>query len=93
MTGIAVMIEGPSHNFAGAWEFVVAVLLIILVIFVRMYGPRRRSGPRSTHRTPQTSRQTTRRTVRRRTHRAERKAAHGAGHEPGHGVNERPPAS
>jgi hypothetical protein len=52
MTGIAVRIEGPSHNFAGAWEFVVAVLLIIVVIFIRVYGPRRRSGPRSSHRKP-----------------------------------------
>jgi hypothetical protein len=51
MTGIALMIRGPSHNFGGAWEFVVAVLLIIVVIFFRVYGPRRRSGPRVTHRT------------------------------------------
>ncbi|HEY5015828.1 MAG TPA: hypothetical protein VII59_03525 [Streptosporangiaceae bacterium] len=42
MTGIAVRIEGPSHNFTGAWEFVVAVLLIIVIIFIRVYGPRRR---------------------------------------------------
>ena len=46
MTGIALMIRGPGHNFGGAWEFVVVVLLIIVVIFFRVYGPRRRSGPR-----------------------------------------------
>ena len=50
MTGIAVRIEGPSHNFTGAWEFVVAVLLIIVVIFVRVYGPHKRSWPRTSHR-------------------------------------------
>jgi hypothetical protein len=62
MTGIALMIRGPAHNFPGAIEFVIAVLLIIVVIFVRVYGPRRRSGPRVTHRT---SRQADRQTVRR----------------------------
>ena len=48
MTGIALMIRGPAHNFPGAVEFVIAVLVIILAIFFRMYGPRRRSGPRLT---------------------------------------------
>ena len=47
MTGIALMIRGPAHNFPGAVEFVIAVLVIILAIFFRMYGPRRRSGPRA----------------------------------------------
>ena len=58
MTGIALMIRGPGHNFGGAWEFVVAVLLIIVVIFFRVYGPRKRSGPRLSH---HTSRKTVRR--------------------------------
>ena len=66
------------HNFPGAIEFVIAVLAIIVVIFVRMYGPRRRSGPRTTHRT---SRQTVRRTVRRS---ADQRHEPGHGHEPGH---------
>jgi hypothetical protein len=67
MTGIALMIHGPSHDFGGAWEFVVAVLLIIAVIFFRVYGPRKRSGPRATHRTP-------RKTVRQSEHK--RRAGH-----------------
>jgi len=58
MTGIALMIRGPAHNFPGAIEFVIAVLVIIVVIFVRMYGPRKWFGPRKTH---QTSHQTVRR--------------------------------
>jgi hypothetical protein len=58
MTGIALMVRGPSHDFGGAWEFVVAVLLIILFIFYRVYGPRKRSGPRLSH---HTSRKTGRR--------------------------------
>jgi hypothetical protein len=41
-TGIAVMFRGPAHNFPGAVEFVVVVLVIILAIFFRMYGPRSR---------------------------------------------------
>jgi hypothetical protein len=80
MTGIALMIRGPAHNFPGAVEFVIAVLVIILAIFFRMYGPRRRSGPRTEHRT-------TRRTVRRSAHRSRRPAAHGADHEPGQNTN------
>ena len=87
MTGIALMIRGPAHNFPGAIEFVIAVLVIIVGSVVRMYGPRRRSGPRVTHRTPH---QTVRRTVRRRTHRAERLTAHGDGHEPGHQAGHEP---
>ena len=65
MTGIALMIRGPGHNFGGAWEFVVAVLLIIVVIFFRAYGPHKRSWPRASHHTP-------RRTVRRSAHRPRR---------------------
>jgi hypothetical protein len=80
MTGIALMIRGPAHNFPGAVEFVIAVLVIILAIFLRMYGPRRRSGPRTEHRT-------TRRTIRRSTHRPGRSTTHGAGHEPGQNIN------
>jgi hypothetical protein len=85
MTGIALMIRGPSHNFPGAIEFVIAVLVIIVVIFVRVYGPRRRSGPRTTHRS---SHQTVRRTVRRSTHQSGRPAPHGDGHQPGKPVND-----
>jgi hypothetical protein len=66
MTGIAVMFRGPTHNFPGALEFVVVVLVIILAIFFRMYGPRRRSGPQATHRRTQ---RTARRSVRRSRHR------------------------
>jgi hypothetical protein len=55
MTGIALMIRGPGHNFPGAVEFVIAVLVVILAIFFRMYGPRRRSGPRAGHRRARTN--------------------------------------
>jgi hypothetical protein len=74
MTGIALMIRGPAHNFPGAVEFVIAVVVIILAIFFRMYGPRRRSGPRTEHRA-------TRRIVRRSARRPGRPPAHGTGHE------------
>jgi hypothetical protein len=49
MSGIALMIRGPGHNFPGAVEFVIAVLVVILAIFFRMYGPRRRSGRPTAH--------------------------------------------
>jgi hypothetical protein len=81
MTGIALMIRGPAHNFPGAVEFVIVVLVIILAIFFRMYGPRRRSGPPTEHRT-------TRRTVRRSAHRSRRPTTHDAGHEPGRGASD-----
>jgi hypothetical protein len=81
MTGIALMIRGPAHNFPGAIEFVIVVLVIIAAIFVRMYGPRSWFGSRKTH---QASHQTVRRNVRRSTHRSERSAAHGDGRQPGH---------
>jgi hypothetical protein len=50
LTGVAVMVEGPSHNFTGASVFVVVFLALIVMIFVRVYGKRGRSGPRTTHR-------------------------------------------
>jgi hypothetical protein len=78
MTGIALMIRGPAHNFPGAIEFVIAVLVIIVVIFVRMYGPRRWSGPRATHRT---SHPTVRRTARRPVRRPVRRSRHRTGHD------------
>jgi hypothetical protein len=66
MTGIAVMFRGPTHNFPGALEFVIVVLVIIVAIFFRMYGPRRRSGPQGTDRT---TKRTARRPERRSRHR------------------------
>ena len=50
LIGIAVMFRGPTHNFTGAWEFVVAVLVVIVAIFIRMYGGRGPYGRRSAHR-------------------------------------------
>ena len=41
MTGVVALWRGPTHNFPGAVEFVIAVLVIIVVIFIRVYGPRR----------------------------------------------------
>jgi len=49
------MVHGPGRNFAGAWEFVVVVLVLIVLIFVRVYvlGDwfRRRAAHRSVGRT------------------------------------------
>lgn len=50
MTHVAALWRGPTHNFTGAWEFVVAVLVIIVVIFIRVYGPRSWSWRRTGHR-------------------------------------------
>jgi hypothetical protein len=40
MTHVVALWRGPTHNFPGAWIFVVVVLAIIVLIFVRVYGPR-----------------------------------------------------
>jgi hypothetical protein len=50
LTGVAVMIQGPGHNFTGAWVFVVVVLALIVLIFLRVYGGRDGSGRRTGHR-------------------------------------------
>jgi hypothetical protein len=50
MTHVAALWRGPTHNFPGAWEFVVAVLVIIVVIFIRVYGPRSWSWRPTGHR-------------------------------------------
>jgi hypothetical protein len=42
LSGIAIMVHGPSHNFAGADVFVIVFIALIVLIFVRMYGRRRR---------------------------------------------------
>jgi len=50
MTQVAALWRGPTHNFPGAWEFVVVVLVIIVVIFFRVYGPRSWSWRPTGHR-------------------------------------------
>jgi hypothetical protein len=37
LSGVAV-IRHASVNFPGAWMFVLGVILLIVLIFVRMYG-------------------------------------------------------
>ncbi len=63
------MVHGPGRDFAGAWEFVVVVLVVIVLIFVRMYvlGDwfRRRAAHRATHRNAHPSGQRTAHSTRR----------------------------
>ena len=47
LPGAAVLRTTPT-NFPGAWVFVVGVILLIVLIFLRMYGGRARSGRRRT---------------------------------------------
>jgi hypothetical protein len=70
LTGVAVMFQGPSHNFTGAWEFVAGVLVLIVLIFIGVYGRGDRSRRRTAHRTA---------------HRAGRRAAGSASRGPGPG--------
>lgn len=42
LTGVALIVRGPNHNFAGAGVFVVVVIVLILLIFLRVYGKRNR---------------------------------------------------
>ncbi len=47
LTGVAILVHGPGHDFAGAGVFVVVVLALIAAIFIRVYGggnPRRPAG-------------------------------------------------
>jgi len=47
LPGVAVLRTTPT-NFPGAWVFVVGVILLIVLIFLRMYGGRGRPGGRQT---------------------------------------------
>jgi hypothetical protein len=60
LTGVAILVHGPGHDFPGAGAFVLIVLALIAAIFIRVYGggnqprgptghhPRRRSARKST---------------------------------------------
>jgi hypothetical protein len=51
LTGLAIMVQGPSHDFAGAGVFVIVVIVLIVLIFIRVYGGGNRFGGRgSAHR-------------------------------------------
>ncbi len=85
LTGVAILVHGPGHDFAGAGVFVVVVLALIAAVFIRVYGggnhPRRPAGhhPR-----------------RRSAHRSPRQVAHHTGHPPdrrrdrGRGTRQKP---
>jgi hypothetical protein len=42
LSGVAIMVHGPSHNFGGAGIFVIVFIALIVLIFVRVYGRRKR---------------------------------------------------
>jgi hypothetical protein len=44
LTGVAIMVHGPGHDFPGAGIFVIVVLVAIVLIFVRVYGGKDGSG-------------------------------------------------
>jgi len=50
LTGIAIIVQGPGRNFAGAGVFVLVVVLLIVALFIRMYVWGGRSGRRTAHR-------------------------------------------
>jgi hypothetical protein len=59
LTGLAILVHGPGHDFAGAGVFVVVVLALIVLIFMRVYGggnqPHGPAGHRSRRRTARKS--------------------------------------
>jgi hypothetical protein len=67
LTSVAFGVHGPSH-LPGAWIFVVVVLLVIGLIWVRVYGGRDGSGRQAGH------------SSRRR--RAAQRSGHDSGHHP-----------
>jgi hypothetical protein len=42
LSGVAIITHGPSHNFGGAGIFVIVFIALIVLIFVRVYGRRKR---------------------------------------------------
>ncbi len=42
LTGVAIIARGPNHDFSGAGVFVIVVIVLIALIFIRMYGRRNR---------------------------------------------------
>jgi hypothetical protein len=76
LTGVAILVQGPGHDFAGAGAFVLAVLVIIAVIFIRVYGGGNQArGPTGHH------------SRRRAPHKSGRQAAHQARHPQHQGEN------
>lgn len=50
LTGVAILVHGPGHDFAGAGAFVVIVLALIVLIFFRMYSQGNQTrGPTGHH--------------------------------------------
>jgi hypothetical protein len=49
VTGLA-LIRGPAHDFPGAGIFVIVVLAVIVLIFIRVYGGGNQPGQRISHR-------------------------------------------
>lgn len=72
LTGVAFGVHGPSH-LPGAWIYVVAVLLVIGLIWVRVYGGKDGSGRSAGHRS--------------RRRRSAKQAAHRSGHGPERGTD------
>ena len=85
VAGVAVLVHGPGHDFAGAGVFVVVVLALILLIFVRVYGGGNQSrGPAGHHSRRRTARRSGRQAARRASHQPDRGADHG------HGTRQKP---
>ena len=77
LTGIAILIQGPGRNFAGAGVFVLVVVLLIVALFMRMYvwgGQSRQASHRSRRR----------QTAHHDTHAHHDSHAHHDGHDKGH---------
>jgi hypothetical protein len=50
LSGVAIIVHGPVHDFGGAGIFVIVVLALIVAIFVRVYVVGGRSkGPAGHH--------------------------------------------
>jgi hypothetical protein len=76
MTSVAVIPTGPRYIPYG-WVFVVVVILLIMLIFIRVYGRGDRSRRRTAHRS---GRRTAHRSRRRTAHRASRVPERGGNH-------------
>jgi hypothetical protein len=76
-TGVAILVRGPGHDFPGAAAFVLVVLVLIVVIFIRVYGGNQHRGPTGHHSRRRTPRKSGRQAAHDARHRPDRGEHHG----------------
>jgi hypothetical protein len=80
LTGVAILVQMPAHDFPGAGAFVLVVLVLIAAIFIRVYGwGNKTRGPTGHHSRRRTAHRSGRQTVHHASHQPQRDDNHGHG--------------